>query len=129
MFALNCTELPGAAIDACGAGISLRGIGCLLYTSSEMGDFDVMGHLTYPLRYMFERNHLRLDLKPYEDKFRQLFKNLTETVSYTHLQSSCPLIMGVNIIRCNTYIVLQQLPIPDNRMRKNCNIILYQQFL
>ena len=27
---------------------------------------------------MFERNHLRLDLKPYEDKFRQLFKNLTE---------------------------------------------------
>ena len=45
---------------------------------SEMGDFDVMGHLTYPLRYMFERNHLRLDLKPYEDKFRQLFKNLTE---------------------------------------------------
>ena len=26
MFALNCTELPGAAIDACGAGVSLRGI-------------------------------------------------------------------------------------------------------
>lgn len=26
MFALNCTELPGAAIDVCGAGISLRGI-------------------------------------------------------------------------------------------------------
>ena len=26
MFALNCTELPGVAIDACGAGISLRGI-------------------------------------------------------------------------------------------------------
>ncbi len=45
---------------------------------SEMGDFDVMGHLTYPLRYMFERNQLRLDLRPYEEKFRQLFKNLTE---------------------------------------------------
>ena len=41
---------------------------------SEMGDFDVMGHLTYPLRYMFERNQLRLDLRPYEEKFRQLFK-------------------------------------------------------
>ena len=27
MFALNCTELPGVAIDTCGAGISLRGIG------------------------------------------------------------------------------------------------------
>ena len=26
MFALNCKELPGEAIDACGAGISLRGI-------------------------------------------------------------------------------------------------------
>lgn len=27
---------------------------------------------------MFERNQLRLDLRPYEEKFRQLFKNLTE---------------------------------------------------
>lgn len=45
---------------------------------AENGDFDVMGHLTYPLRYMFERNRMRLDLNPYEEKFRLLFKLLTE---------------------------------------------------
>lgn len=45
---------------------------------AENGDFDVMGHLTYPLRYMFERNQMRLNLKPYEEKFRLLFKYLTE---------------------------------------------------
>ena len=42
------------------------------------GDFDVMGHLTYPLRYMYERNGLRLDITPFEEKFRLLFKHLTE---------------------------------------------------
>ncbi|MGN0204016.1 MAG: histidinol-phosphatase HisJ family protein [Coprococcus sp.] len=45
---------------------------------AQNGDFDVMGHLTYPLRYMFERNQMRLNLKPYEEKFRLLFKYLTE---------------------------------------------------
>ncbi len=45
---------------------------------AETGDFDVMGHLTYPLRYMFERQQLRLDLTPYEEKFRYLFQCLIE---------------------------------------------------
>ena len=45
---------------------------------AENGSFDVMGHLTYPLRYMYERNRMCLDLKPYEEKFRLLFKLLTE---------------------------------------------------
>ncbi len=45
---------------------------------ARTGDFDVMGHLTYPLRYMFERKQLRLDLAPYEEKFRQLFECLIE---------------------------------------------------
>lgn len=43
-----------------------------------VGDFDVCGHLTYPLRYMFERCRMRLDLKPYEEKFRHLFRLLIE---------------------------------------------------
>lgn len=37
-------------------------------------DFDVVGHLTYPLRYMFQREGVRLNLDPYEDRFRKLFK-------------------------------------------------------
>lgn len=45
---------------------------------AEMGDFDVMGHLTYPLRYMYERQQLRLDPMQYEEKFRYLFKCLIE---------------------------------------------------
>lgn len=45
---------------------------------ARTGDFDVMGHLTYPLRYMFERRQLRLDLAPYEEKFRALFRSLTD---------------------------------------------------
>lgn len=43
---------------------------------ARTGDFDVMGHLTYPLRYYYERVHGTLDLKPYEEKFRDLFRIL-----------------------------------------------------
>lgn len=39
-------------------------------------DFDVMGHLTYPLRYMYLKEHMRIDLKPFEERFRVLFKEL-----------------------------------------------------
>ena len=42
-------------------------------------DFDVMGHLTYPLRYLFERTGRRADLAPYEDRFRALFRLLIES--------------------------------------------------
>lgn len=41
-------------------------------------DYDVLGHLTYPLRYMFQREGIRLDLAPYEEEFRKLFKIVTE---------------------------------------------------
>ncbi len=41
-------------------------------------DFDVMGHLTYPMRYMFEREQKRIDLSPFEERFRKLFKILIE---------------------------------------------------
>ena len=49
-----------------------------LITLAKIGDFDIMGHLTYPLRYAFEQRGLTLDLAPYEEKFRYLFKLLTE---------------------------------------------------
>lgn len=45
---------------------------------AEKGDFDVMGHLTYPLRYMYERLQLSLEPMQYEEKFRHLFKCLIE---------------------------------------------------
>ncbi|MGI6002449.1 MAG: histidinol-phosphatase HisJ family protein [Lachnospiraceae bacterium] len=45
---------------------------------ARTGDFDVMGHLTYPLRYYYEREHRTLDLHPYEEKFRDLFRILIQ---------------------------------------------------
>lgn len=41
-------------------------------------DFDVLGHLTYPLRYMFQREGVRLDLAPFEDDFKKLFRLLIQ---------------------------------------------------
>lgn len=39
-------------------------------------EFDVMGHITYPLRYMHQFAGAELDLKPYTDQFTALFKLL-----------------------------------------------------
>ena len=41
-------------------------------------DFDVMGHITYPLRYLKERTGRVIDMKLFEEKLRYLFKCLVE---------------------------------------------------
>lgn len=41
-------------------------------------DFDVMGHLTYPLRYMY-RDGKMVDLTRWEGEFRQLFRILVQS--------------------------------------------------
>jgi histidinol-phosphatase (PHP family) len=41
-------------------------------------DFDVLGHLTYPMRYMFYKEKIRIDLKPFEEQFRNLFGILVQ---------------------------------------------------
>jgi histidinol-phosphatase (PHP family) len=41
-------------------------------------DFDVLGHLTYPSRYMYLKEKKRVDLKPFEEQFRKLFQILIE---------------------------------------------------
>lgn len=41
-------------------------------------DFDVMGHLTYPLRYMY-RDGKTVDLSRWEGEFRQLFRMLIQS--------------------------------------------------
>lgn len=37
-------------------------------------DYDTLGHLTYPLRYMFKGYGIRLDLSKFYDSFRELFE-------------------------------------------------------
>ncbi|MCR4672236.1 MAG: histidinol-phosphatase HisJ family protein [Lachnospiraceae bacterium] len=49
-----------------------------LFDMTLQGDFDVMGHITYPLRYLYERTGKTLDMKPFEEKLRSLFRCLTE---------------------------------------------------
>lgn len=45
---------------------------------AEGYDFDVLGHLTYPLRYLFSAQGLRLPLDGYYDRFRALFRILIQ---------------------------------------------------
>ncbi|MGI6031518.1 MAG: histidinol-phosphatase HisJ family protein [Eubacteriales bacterium] len=45
---------------------------------AEGYDFDVMGHITYPLRYMYQQTGKTPDLTRYEGRFRTLFATLIE---------------------------------------------------
>lgn len=49
-----------------------------IYRLCKWGKFDVLGHLTYPLRYIEGENGIKVDMKPYEDIIRQSFKLLIE---------------------------------------------------
>lgn len=40
-------------------------------------DFDVVGHITYPLRYMANSGH-RIDTKIFEEQISQLYKRIIE---------------------------------------------------
>lgn len=51
-------------------------------------DFDVLGHLTYPLRYMYLKEKKRLDLSSYEEQFRLLFKLVIERGKGIELNTS-----------------------------------------
>lgn len=42
-------------------------------------DFDVMGHITYPSRYVYEQIQERVDFREYYDDYRRLFKILIES--------------------------------------------------
>ncbi len=42
----------------------------------EWGNFDVLGHLTYPLRYIVERSDVQIDMKRYDDIIREIFYTL-----------------------------------------------------
>jgi histidinol-phosphatase (PHP family) len=43
------------------------------------GFFDVLGHLSYPLRYMVGRDGYKVDFRRYEERLRVLFKTLAQT--------------------------------------------------
>ena len=47
-----------------------------LLEMSEWGGFDVLGHLTYPLRYICGDCGIKIDMKPYEDIIEEIFRTL-----------------------------------------------------
>lgn len=47
-----------------------------LITMAENFDFDVMGHITYPSRYIYMQINERVDFREYYDKYRHLFEIL-----------------------------------------------------
>lgn len=50
-----------------------------LQVLADRYDFDVMGHLTYPLRYMYQQTGKTVELSRYEERFRILFASLIST--------------------------------------------------
>ena len=44
----------------------------------EWGKFDVLGHLTYPLRYITGKYNIRVDMSKYRDVCAQIFKTLID---------------------------------------------------
>lgn len=45
----------------------------------KWGKFDVLGHLTYPLRYICGEHGIEVDMKPYEELIRETFKLLIDS--------------------------------------------------
>lgn len=44
----------------------------------KWGKFDVLGHLTYTLRYIEGNNGIKIDMSPYEEQIREAFKILIQ---------------------------------------------------
>lgn len=49
-----------------------------IYETCKWNRFDVIGHLTYTLRYMQGEQGFKVDLKPYEEIIRECFKILAQ---------------------------------------------------
>ena len=47
-----------------------------VYNLSKWGKFDILGHLTYPLRYIEDKGNIKVDLSRYEEIIREIFKTI-----------------------------------------------------
>ncbi len=45
---------------------------------ADWGQFDVLGHLPYPLRYMRDRDHQPVTLDPYQDVIREILRRTVQ---------------------------------------------------
>ena len=49
-----------------------------IYKMCKWGKFDVLGHLTYALRYIQGEQNIKVDMKPYEEIIRQILKTIIQ---------------------------------------------------
>ena len=47
-----------------------------VYNLSKWGKFDILGHLTYPLRYIEDKGNIKVDMSRYEEIIREIFKTI-----------------------------------------------------
>ena len=47
-----------------------------VYNLSKWGKFDILGHLTYPLRYIEDKGNIKVDMSRYEEIIREIFKSI-----------------------------------------------------
>ncbi len=51
---------------------------CEILKIAKWGKFDVLGHITYVLRYMQGEQNIQVDMKPYSEVIREIFKAVIE---------------------------------------------------
>lgn len=49
-----------------------------ILTMLEWGNFDILAHLTYPFRYLYSRNNIRVDINEYKDQVDEILKLTAE---------------------------------------------------
>lgn len=54
----------------------------------EWGDFDVLAHLTYPLRYFYSKSQINLDLDDFKDKIDTILKLTAEKEKALEINSA-----------------------------------------
>lgn len=59
-----------------------------LFRLTDWGAFDVLGHITYPLRYMNGRGGIDIDFSPFSERLEILFKKLIENGKGIELNTS-----------------------------------------
>lgn len=49
-----------------------------ILTMLEWGNFDILAHLTYPFRYLYSRNNIRVDINEYKEQVDEILKLTAE---------------------------------------------------
>lgn len=71
---------------------------------AENSDFDSLAHLTYPLRYIYGRDGVAMDMAPYEDKYDQILTVLAQRgkaleINTSGARSKGPMLPETRLVR------------------------------